>query len=431
MTQERNGARVGLHDLNRSWRYWGWNGNWIEVPRSKVHEDVAEQVVQEIELPYGRTAQGWMLEHGAVKQWDLYFISGSKAREVLKTIQDQLWRMMEEEQLEPSRLLMLSVGDKHAVVSVDNMLTARSLNDVITHRGPVRQNSSPEEAAFDRYPWHAWYYDGGWIPVPDTYIHAEIAEEFLKERNHEEYLRYVGRGWFADEQMIRLHAAIKQWGVAFEFQGTTAQLRLVQDRVVEMLGQGIRPETVFWLYVGDHSPIGLPAHELLASRNLREAGAGSVRGPVSLTPNASYLEEVKKVMEGSYGEATTDDPNESGFLLADGAWLKMGHGNRGDDHRVVTGYVRGKLLQEVYEGSRWNALVRWMKVTGSIRWMPESCSFDIFVKPTSAQIDRMWRMARRCEETTVEQTRGRKNETRVFSPPERDLMVEWIRAFWR
>jgi hypothetical protein len=179
---------------------------------------------------------------------------------------------------------------------------------------------------------------------------------------------------------------------------------------------------------GEMEHLYLTAADVLEATSVQELRA---QGTV-IRENPSYLDVVKKEMVGSYGAATTEDPNESGFLLADGTWLKMGmYGSRGDDHRTVTGHVRGKLLQEVYQGDRWNALVRWMQVTGSIRWMPENCSFDIHVKPTAEQIDKMWRMVRACEETEIEQTRGKKNEQRIYTPPERDEMVAWIREFWR
>jgi hypothetical protein len=427
-----------LHDLQAPWRYWLWGGDAVEVPPGTVHEDVAEKVVGGTALPRGRTAASWLLEQGAVKQWDLHFITGSKSRDALRAVQHQLWEMVAREKLTLERRVLLSFGGDYALASLDEVLTAKSWNDLTTQRGRVRENAlAPKYAllggagsrtAFDWEPWHSWWYRGEWLPVGEFGVHEEMAIALLDrddpgwaEREKGVYAEAVGI-------LIRHHGAIEQWGVSFNLARLTKEyLQIIQDRVMDMIRAGIGPQARVEVSWGQDKIALLPANELLEAKNEREVEAASRM----VSRNPSYLDSVKKVMAESYGEATTDNPNESGFLLADGTWLKMGFGNRGDDHRTVTGYVRGKLLQEVYQGDRWNALVRWMQVTGSIRWMPENCSFDIFVRPTSEQLDRIWRMCRRCEETTVEQTRGKKKETRIFTPPERDEMVAWIREFWR
>ena len=423
-----------LHDLRAPWRYWLWGEDAIEVPPGTVHEDVAEKVVGGTTLPRGRTAASWLLEQGAVKQWDLHFITGSKSRDALRAVQQQLWGMVAKEKLTLERRVLLSFGGDYALASLDEVLTAKNWNDLTTQRGRVRENAPPPRyalvgttgrTAFDWEPWHAWWYQGEWMPLGDDFdIHEDMAYALLQRDEP---------GWWKEEghaggRLIRSHGAIKQWGVAFNLARLTKEyLQIIQDRVMDMIRAGIGTNAIVEVCWGQDKIALLPARELLEAKNEREVEASSRM----VSRNPSYLDSVKKVMAESYGEATTDNPNESGFLLADGTWLKMGFGNRGDDHRTVTGYVRGKLLQEVYQGDRWNALVRWMQVTGSIRWMPENCSFDIFVRPTSEQLDRIWRMCRRCEETTVEQTRGKKKETRIFTPPERDEMVAWIREFWR
>jgi hypothetical protein len=429
----RNSVSIhaGLHDLRRPWRYWLWGEEALEVPRGKIHEDVAEQVVVAADVPPGMTAQRWLLEHGAVKQWDLHFISGSKTREVLRTIQEQLWCMVEEESLDTSRVMMVVLGDHYAILPVDEVLYARSMNDVLTQCGEMRENATSDADVFEASPWHAWYYRGEWVQLPGfDDIHEDLALDLLK-RDEPGYVHYTGG---AGSRLMRVYGAIKQWGFGFGVWALTRDnLRVIQERVADMVSKGCRAGAkvqVFWGPNQGDDDTGvavLTISELLEANNERDVLAVS-----GMRRNPSYLDTVKKVMAESYGEATTLNPNESGFLLADGTWLKMGmDGRQGDDHRVVTGYVRGKLLKEVYEGDRWNALVHWMQVTKSIRWMPEICSFDIFVKPSREQLDQIWRMARRCEEITVEQTRGKKNEQRVFEPAERDLMVEWIRAFWR
>jgi hypothetical protein len=78
----------------------------------------------------------------------------------------------------------------------------------------------------------------------------------------------------------------------------------------------------------------------------------------------------------------TDNPQESGFLLPDGSFLKMGeYGNRGLDHRVVGGFVRGEFEY------RSDAMYQWMLVTGSIRWTPERNAVELVTEPTTDQID--------------------------------------------
>lgn len=430
-----------LHDLRAPWRYWLWGEDAIEVPPGTVHEDVAEQVLNGTELPRGRTAQSWLLEQGAVKQWDLHFITGSKSRDALRAVQQQLWEMVAREKLTLERRVLLSFGGDYALASLDEVLTAKSWNDLTTQRGRLRENAPPppryalvggtgSRTAFDWEPWHAWWYQGEWMPVTKEFgVHEEMAIALL-DRDDPGWSQRE-RGVYADAVGVLIchHGAIEQWGVAFNLARLSkGHLQIIQDRLMDMIRAGIGPKARVEVSWGQDKIALLPANELLEAKNERDVEAASRM----VRRNPSYLDAVKKAQAQSYGAATTDNPNESGFLLADGTWLKMGmDGTRGDDHRTVTGYVRGKLLQEVYQGDRWNALVHWMQVTGSIRWMPEHCGFDIFVSPTSEQIDKMWRMARQCEETAVEQTRGKKKELRFYTPPERDAMVAWIREFWR
>lgn len=208
---------------------------------------------------------------------------------------------------------------------------------------------------------------------------------------------------------------------------TRDSLLAAQDAVMQAAGEDAETSGVILVNTEDDDALWeIGVDEFLSAKSWRDVRQGSVRR------NPSYLDLVKKDVKESYGSATTENTNQAGFLLADGTWLNMGmYGERGNDHRFVTGFVRGKWLKEVHQGDRWGALVHWMKVTGSIRWMPENCSFDIHVKPTKEQLNQIWKMARMCEETTIEQTRGKKQSILIYTPAERDFMVEQIRDFWR
>ena len=109
----------------------------------------------------------------------------------------------------------------------------------------------------------------------------------------------------------------------------------------------------------------------------------------------------------------TDNANESGFILPDGRFLKMGeYGNRGLDHRVVAGIVRGEFEY------RSDAMYQWMSVTGSIRWTPENGTIELVTDPTRAQLETIEDLVVGLGRLTVERThfvrgqwRSRDNDT--------------------
>jgi hypothetical protein len=147
--------------------------------------------------------------------------------------------------------------------------------------------------------------------------------------------------------------------------------------------------------------------------------------------NPDYLKTVKRAMADAYGSATTYNLHEAGYLLSDGSWLRMDHdGSRGEDHRTVAGYVKGKPLKEAYEGSRWPAVVQWMKVTKSIRWMPETASFDVYTKPTEDQLRSVREAFDWFPDVTVECTRGKKHSERTYDRRERAECISDLREFW-
>ncbi len=405
-----------LHDLRRSWRYWLWGGEALAVPVGSTHEDVAEEVFDS-SLPEGRSAQSLLLEHGAVKQWDLHFMSGSKTREALKSIQDQLWCMVQEEKLGLERPVMLSLGDSYELTTLHDVLSAHQMRDLLPAAAPfspasVRQNASGTESLATKL------CPKGQCPEIGT-EQGKVVRQGVS--------RYV-----ADYGGGRSSARY----VYAERGEPVAVLQVVTSP--ELPGEGL----VAAVYTAPaHRRRGLATMLLRLARQdytavhpapaTHRSELGEAWVAKTFERNPGYLNAVKKDMAAAYGEATTENPWESGYLLADGSWLKMGHGTRGDDHRVVAGYVRGKAGKEAYSGSRWNALVKWCQVTGSIRWMPENCSFELFTAPTREQIGEMWRMARSCPDLIVEQQRGSQDVSRTFEPVERDAMVEWVREFWR
>lgn len=107
--------------------------------------------------------------------------------------------------------------------------------------------------------------------------------------------------------------------------------------------------------------------------------------PIKENPGKSY--EQRAINE--YG--LTDNWRAAGFILADGSLLDLseGSGSRVADHRVVCYYTQGKVRERCEQGERWPALERWCRVTGAIRFMPESPSFDIFEMPTREQLRRI------------------------------------------
>jgi hypothetical protein len=139
----------------------------------------------------------------------------------------------------------------------------------------------------------------------------------------------------------------------------------------------------------------------------------------------AYLQK----MEDGYGSPFTDNPDESGYLTPDGEFIRMGtDGSRGEDHRGVA------YLTPVEDemGSRWPSVVEWMKRTGCIRWMPESCSFDLYVKPTKAQIDVMLEMTKRhCDDgIDVELTKKGDHDNAHFTHRGASKLRKFVTEFW-
>ena len=99
----------------------------------------------------------------------------------------------------------------------------------------------------------------------------------------------------------------------------------------------------------------------------------------------------------------TKNPLESGYILPDGTFLKMGeHGDRGIDHRFVEGYA-ARYFEKKYE-FRSDAMYDWMLVTHCIRWMPETEAIEMVTEPTPEQVDTIDRLARKYPGMTLELT---------------------------
>lgn len=98
-------------------------------------------------------------------------------------------------------------------------------------------------------------------------------------------------------------------------------------------------------------------------------------------PNASVLDRAIK----EYG--LTDWWPDAGFILSDGSMLDLSGGGamgRAIDHRNVGQFYSGKRSL-----SGWESMVWFVRLTGAIRFMPESMGFDLFVEPTRKQIATM------------------------------------------
>lgn len=112
----------------------------------------------------------------------------------------------------------------------------------------------------------------------------------------------------------------------------------------------------------------------------------------------------------------TDNANESGFILPDGRFLKMGeYGNRGLDHRVVAGIVRGEFEY------RSDAMYQWMSVTGSIRWTPENGTIELVTSPTSDQLATIEELLSALGTMTVERTHFARGQWRSLDSDTLDL----------
>jgi hypothetical protein len=261
----------------------------------------------------------------------------------------------------------------------------------------------------------------------------------LRELEHEAAWREIMGHWYEKwaygqqpftDELLRQSGVRLLNGYVNVWDETPQSLENVKDALFELLAEDADEavsESITIEVTGNQRVYrDVPLEDLLTAKSWRELSR--------LLPNISYLDAAKRGMAESYGSATTDNPSESGFLLADGSWLRMGrYGGRGDDHRVVVEYVRGKTRREAETGSRWAALVHWMQVTKSIRWMPESCMFELWTKPTRAQLSAMREMGRDCEleGVTVEVNNRGKVYERTFERRELAGLELWIDRAWR
>lgn len=140
------------------------------------------------------------------------------------------------------------------------------------------------------------------------------------------------------------------------------------------------------------------------------------------------LDAYLRQMENSYGSSVTNNPAESGYLMPDGRWLRMGvDGSRDEDHRGVYGITPVPDR----EGGRWLGVVEWMKRTGCVRWMPETCSFDVHVKPTKQQIESMVDVLKNfCEDgVDVEVTSSSGSDVAYFNRKQAGKLKAFISDF--
>ena len=97
--------------------------------------------------------------------------------------------------------------------------------------------------------------------------------------------------------------------------------------------------------------------------------------------------------EENYGEAYTEDLNESGFIFPDGKLPRMGmYGSRADDHALVVG-AYDDIDYATSQKPKAEAMARFLN-EGNIRYMPENGSIELGteVEPTYEQYERIRQM---------------------------------------
>lgn len=88
----------------------------------------------------------------------------------------------------------------------------------------------------------------------------------------------------------------------------------------------------------------------------------------------------------------TESWSQAGFILPDGSMLDFsegGGGGRTMDHHNVEQFVKTTEHE-----SRHDALVKFMRITGAIRFGPEGLTFMLVQRPTGEQITRMLEIVR-------------------------------------
>ena len=130
-----------------------------------------------------------------------------------------------------------------------------------------------------------------------------------------------------------------------------------------------------------------------------------------------------------YGEKTTDDFFETGYIFPDGKMPKMGmDGVRGEDHRMCD------VAYDDLAGGE--ALVQFMS-EGNIRIMPEDNSMELEIEPTAAQYDKIAEYVDQMDPDEMEfypvrvdfaDGRGYTADTMTFENPNSDIIVSSIKA---
>jgi len=104
----------------------------------------------------------------------------------------------------------------------------------------------------------------------------------------------------------------------------------------------------------------------------------------------------------------------AGYILPDGSMLDFseGSGRRTQDHHNVEQFVRVGERE-----SRHDAMIKFMRVTGAIRFGPEGMTFMLVERPTGDQIRRMTEIVRESDKPPVLELRDAHGE------------VEWQREY--
>lgn len=124
-----------------------------------------------------------------------------------------------------------------------------------------------------------------------------------------------------------------------------------------------------------------------------EQAVGSTQGQKARA--TTLKEQTPHVLwENIRERGTTNDPREAGYIRPDGKLLNLsggGHGERGEDHRIVGGTAG---MQELVGA-------------GYIRWMPEANGFDIRKEPSPEQAKQIRALVERAGgEVVVDLERG-------------------------
>lgn len=100
--------------------------------------------------------------------------------------------------------------------------------------------------------------------------------------------------------------------------------------------------------------------------------------------------KLKEWSKESYGNELSSNPREVGFMLANGEMPKQGsYGARGDDHRLVEGFLPDEHIRA--NTPRIRGVFTFQDITGALRtnFGEHDTNISFVVPPTHAQMDKL------------------------------------------